>query len=190
MSELTSVIKRIKEHEANLKTFTAAFQQTKKTSLLQQPLESKGLIYFDSRGKMLLSVTTPSPVKILFENDRMIIYYPDVSEVQERYLGGESIVKKYFGIGASIEELRKQYTLELLPGTAAGNYHLKLTPKAKAMAKHIDIIEVYVSPKHWLPERIEVRETEGDVTSILLDFTSINVSLPPDIFEIDVRENH
>jgi outer membrane lipoprotein-sorting protein len=189
-SELTSVIKRIKEHEANLKTFIATFTQTKRTTLLEQPLESKGLIYFDSRGKMLLSVTTPSRVKILFDDNRMIISYPDVSETQERYLGGESIVKKYFGIGASIEEMRKQYALALLPKTNAGHYHLKLTPKAPAMAKRIDAIEVYVSPKYWLPERIQVWETEGDITSILLDFTSINTPLPPDIFEIDLRENH
>jgi len=189
-SELAWVVARIKEHEATLKTFTAAFQQTKKTALLKKPLESQGLVYFDSKGKLLLSVTSPSRVKILFENGRMTVYDPDTLEAQERYLGSESMVKKYFGIGASMEELKKQYALELLPQKHARDYHLRLTPKAKAMAEHIQTIDVCVSSNQWLPQRIEVRETDGDVTSIMLDFTSINVPLPQDTFEIEVRENH
>jgi outer membrane lipoprotein-sorting protein len=183
-------IARIKEHEATLKTFTAAFQQTKKTALLKKPLESQGLVYFDAKGKLLLSVTSPSRVKILFENGRMTVYDPDTLEAQERYLGSESMIKKYFGIGASMEELEKQYALELLPRTHARDYHLRLTPKVKAMAEHIQTIDVRVSSNQWLPQRIEVRETDGDVTAIMLDFTSINVPLPQDAFEIEVRENH
>ena len=189
-SELTWVLKNIKANEKTLKSFTAEFVQTKNTALLLEPLRSKGLIYFDVIGKLLVRVTRPSPVTLLFSDNRLLIYYPDLSESEERYLGGDSVLKKYFGIGQSIEELKKQYGFQLISKTPSEAYHLRLIPKTEAIAKHIDAIEVHVNPRHWLPERIDIKENKGDFTSILLDFTSINASLPADIFTIDIRENH
>ena len=190
-SELSWVIKKIKEKEKTLKTFTANFVQTKKTYLLQEPLYSEGLIYFDFTGKMLLKVTTPSPVMILLKDNMMFIYYPDLSKTKERYLGKiDNILKKYFGIRQSIEELQKRYSIQLVSKTHSDSYHLKLIPKIKTIARYIDVIEVMVSPKHWLPERIHFKEMNGDYTSIQLEFTSINEPLPPGIFTIDFPEDY
>ncbi len=190
-TELSWVIKNIKEKEKNLKTFTAKFSQTKKTSLLREPLHSEGIIYFDSSGKMLVEVISPSPLITLLKDSMLLIYYPDVSKTEERYLGGtDPILKKYFGIGQSIEELRKQYAIQLVSKTHSGSYHLKLIPKMKPIKKYIDSIEVVVSPKHWLPKSIHFKETKGDYTSLKLNFISINEPLPQGIFQVDFPENH
>jgi len=185
-TELSWVMKNIKEKEKNLKTFTAKFSQTNKTSLLQEPLHSEGIIYFDSSGKMLLKVISPSPLITLLKDGMMLTYYPDVSKTEERYLGRtDTILKKYFGIGQSIEELRKQYAIQLASKTYSDSYHLKLIPKTKPIRKYIDSIEVVVSPKHWLPKHIHFKETKGDYTSLKLHFVSINEPLPQGIFQVD-----
>ena len=190
-SKLSWVIKNIKERERNLKTFIAKFVQTKKTHLLKEPLYSEGLIYFDFTGKMLLKVTTPSPVIVLLKDNMLFIYYPDLSKTEERYIGRtNNILKKYFGIGQSIEELNKQYTIQLVSKTHPDGYHLKLIPKMKPIAKYIDTIEVVISPKHWLPELIHFKETKGDYTSLKLHFISINEPLPQGIFKVDFPENY
>lgn len=190
-SELSRVIKKIKEKEKTLQTFTARFVQTKRTYLLQEPLHSEGLIYFDSKGKMLWKVTTPSPLEVLLKDNLLIIHYPDLSESKERRLGRtDKILKKYFGIGQSIEELKKQYEIQLMPAADSQHYHLKLIPKRKAIAKHIDTIEVVVDSQDWLPERVHFKEVKGDYTSLMLQFTSVNEPLPPDIFTINHVENH
>jgi len=190
-SKLSWVIKNIKEKEKNLKTFIAKFVQTKKTHLLKEPLHSEGLIYFDSSGKMLLKVLSPSPLITLFKDSRLFIYYPDISKTEERYIGRtDNILKKYFGIGQSIEELNKQYTIQLVSKTHPDGYHLKLIPKMKPIAKHIDTIEVVISPKHWLPGHIHFKETKGDYTSLKLHFISINEPLPQGIFQVDFPENY
>ena len=189
-SELSRVIQKIKAKEETLQTFTARFVQTKRTYLLQEPLHSEGLIYFDSKGKMLWKVTTPSRLEVLLKDNMLIIHYPDLSESEERRLGRtDRILKKYFGIGQSIEELRKQYEIHLMPIKDSEDYHLKLIPKRKAIAKHIDAIEVVVDSEHWLPERIYFKEVKGDFTSLVLQFTSVNEPLPPDIFAVDHVEN-
>ena len=185
-TELSWVIKNIKEKEKNLKTFTAKFSQTKKTKLLREPLHSEGIIYFDSSGKMLLKVISPSPLIALLKDSMLLTYYPDVSKTEERYLGRtDTILKKYFGIGQSIEELRKQYAIRLVSKTHSKSYHLKLIPKMKPIKKYINSIEVEVSPKHWLPNHIQFKETGGDYTSLKLNFISINEPLPQGIFQID-----
>lgn len=188
--ELSWVMENIKEKEKGLKTFTAKFVQTKKTYLLQEPLHSEGVIYFDRTGKVLLRVISPSPLIVLLKDNMLLVYYPDLSKTEERYLGRtDDILKKYFSIGQSIEELKKQYAIQLVSKTHSDGYRLKLIPKMKAITKYIKTIEVLVSPKHWLPERIHFKEVKGDSTSLRLEFTSINEPLPPGIFTIDVPKD-
>ena len=181
--ELNRVIKNIKEKEKNLKTFTAKFRQTRKTHLLREPLYSEGMIYFDSSGKLLMKVTSPSPLLILFKKNTLLIYYPEISKVEKRYIGNtENIIKKYFGIGQTGEALKKQYEIKLSTNQESDGYYLNMLPKQNAISKHIELIEVLVNPETWLPERIFLAEVKGDQSALWLQLDSINQPLPPGIF--------
>ena len=186
-SELNRIIKNMKEKEKSLRTLTAKFTQIRKTKLLKEPLQSEGMIYFDSEGKILFKVTSPSSVRVLLKRGLLFIYYPDLSKREEKYLGN-NFLKKYIGVGQSIEGLQKQYSIKLISKTKSGAYHLKLIPKMKAIAKRVDTIDIEVEPAQWLPEQIHFKEKEGDYTSIHLEFTSINEPLPSGIFKINVPE--
>lgn len=138
---------------------------------------------------MLFEVTSPSSVMMLIKSGLLLIYYPDISKVKEKYLGN-NFLKKYIGIGQSAEELRKQYSIQLVSKTDSGTYHLRFTPKLKEIANRIDMIEIEVRPPQWLPERICFKENDGDYTSINLKFTSVNEPLPQDIFKIKVPKKN
>ena len=187
-SKLEWIMTNIKEKEKNLKTFTARMVQTKKTRLLRDPLHSEGFIYFDYTGKTLLKITAPSPLIVLLKDNVLFVYYPDLSKVKETFIGN-NVLKEYFGIGQSVEDLRKRYVIKLMSETPSDGYHLKLIPKHKTIAKHIDSIEVTVSPENWLPQRICFKEKEGDWTAIRLEFISVNEPLPAGIFSISFPEN-
>lgn len=187
--ELNRVIKNIKEKEKNLKTFTAKFRQTRKTHLLREPLYSEGMIYFDSSGKLLMKVTSPSPLLILFKKNTLIIYYPEISKAEKRYIGNtENIIKKYFGIGQTGEALKKQYEIKLSTNQESDGYYLNMLPKQNAVSKHIERIEVLVNSETWLPERIFLKEVKGDQSALWLQFDSINQPLPPGIFSIPLPD--
>jgi outer membrane lipoprotein-sorting protein len=158
-SELNWVLKNVKQAELKLNTFAAKMVQIRETQLLKSPLRSEGFIYFDHKGKMLFKVTNPSPLMVLFKEDMVLIYYPDISKMEERYVG-QSILREYFGIGASIEELRKQYSIQLISKPPREGYHL----------------------------RIHFREKDGDWISIRLEFTSINEPLPQNVFKMRLPE--
>jgi outer membrane lipoprotein-sorting protein len=183
--KLDRVIKRIKAKEKSLKTVIAKYKQIKKTYLLHEPLHSEGLIYYDSSGKLLMKVTSPSPFLILFKNNTFLVYYPEISKAEERYVGNvENIIGKYLGIGQPAEALKEQYEIQPVTKTNSGGYYLKMIPQKQAVAKHIDSIEVFVNPETWLPEQIVFTEVKGDQTTLWLQFISINQPLPPGIFSI------
>jgi len=186
-SKLDWIIKNIQGKEKSLKTFTARMVQTKKTHLLREPLHSEGFIYFDYTGKMLLKITVPSPLIVLLKNNMLVLYYPDLSKVKETYIGN-NVLREYFGIGQSVEELRKRYLIRLVSETPSDGYHLELIPKHKTIAKHIDSIEVTVSRENWLPQRICFKEKAGDWSDIRLEFISINEPLPAGVFTFNFPE--
>ncbi len=177
----------IQGKEKSLKTFTARMVQTKKTHLLREPLHSEGFIYFDYTGKMLLKITVPSPLILLLKNNMLVLYYPDLSKVKETYIGN-NVLREYFGIGQSVEELRKRYLIRLVGETPTDCYHLELIPKHKTIAKHIDSIEVTVGRENWLPQRICFKEKAGDWSDIRLEFISINEPLPAGVFTFNFPE--
>lgn len=185
--DLTGILAKIKTQEQSMKTFTAAFSQTKKTQLLKAPLLSRGMIYFDNDGRLLFQVTSPSPLTVLFAGGELIVWYPDLSKVEKRYVGARAVTK-YFGIGNTVEELKKQYHIEGAQEAKKQYYRLKLTPRGEEMAHRIEAIEVEVRRDTWLPATIHFREKGGDFTTVTLDFMSINKPLPPDIFTIDMPE--
>ncbi|MCJ7775593.1 MAG: outer membrane lipoprotein carrier protein LolA [Desulfobulbaceae bacterium] len=186
-SKLDWIIKNIQGKEKSLKTFTARMVQTKKTRLLREPLHSEGFIYFDYTGKMLLKITVPSPLIVLLKNNMLVLYYPDLSKVKETYIGN-NVLREYFGIGQSVEELRKRYLIRLMSETPTDGYHLELIPKHKTIAKHIDSIEVTVGRENWLPQRICFKEKAGDWSDIRLEFISINEPLPAGVFTFNFPE--
>ena len=190
-SELVRVITSIKEKEKTLKTFVATFLQIKKSHLLRETLKSEGLIYVDFSGKILIKVIHPSLLTLLLKDNMQIIYYPDLARAEKKILGRtDNILSKYMGIGKPIKMIQKQFEIGLGDKISSGGYHLKMIPKNKAMARHIDMIEVVVNQKNGLPEQIYIKEKQGDHTAIQLEYKAINEPLPPGIFSIELPEDN
>jgi outer membrane lipoprotein-sorting protein len=186
-TRLSSIVRSVKDREKSLKTFVAHFSQTKKSSLLRDPLFSSGAMYFEAGGAMFIKVTTPSPMNVLLKDRMLTISYPDLSETRQRYLGVN--LTDYFGIGESFEEMQKRFSMRIVSETPPEKVVLELIPKSGAMAKRIASIQVRVSLKTSLPEIISIFETGGDETDIRLEFISFNEPLPPEIFSVPVKED-
>lgn len=181
--DINCVIENIRNREQDLETFSATFVQTKKTYLLREPLQSEGLIYFDRAGSISIKVNQPTSMSILIKNEQMQIYYADSSRFEKRDIGNPvEFIRKHLGIGAPIDALKKQYEFQMISET--NGVLLRLKPKQKALANRIDVIEMTIDPKTWLPERIHLVGAKGDYTTMTLCFTSINEPLHPGIFSI------
>ena len=189
-SELDRVIKKIKEKEATLKTFTATFKQTKASDLLREPLYSEGIVYFDIDNGILMNVISPSPLTLLLKGNQQVLYYPDLSRIEKKSFGKtDDFFRQYLGIGDSVKKLKTKFEIDLVANSNAKYYHLKLVPKQRGMAKHIKEIDVVVDSSYWLPEKVQFKGEKGDYTTIQMEYTSINEPLPSTIFEIEMFES-
>jgi outer membrane lipoprotein-sorting protein len=182
-SELAAVIGRIKEKERSVKHFHARFSQTRKTTLLREPLRSEGQVFYDREGKMLFEVIHPDAMTVILKDGMLTIFYPDLSETKQRYLG-KDFLREYFGVGQSMEELEKRYSVRLVNEPSPDRALLILKPKSGSLAKRIESIELAIDLRSLLPERVSIREPGGDFTHIHLDFISIDRPLPPELFGV------
>ena len=182
-SKLEAVIEKIQTKEKSVQTFVAKFVQVKQSRLLKKPLYSEGSIYFDRAGKMLWKTTKPSPLSVLIINDHLYLDYPDMGKSQKRKVGTPAgLLKKYFGLGQSMEALEELYEIDLSNGKTPNRVSLKLVPKRKTISKRIEAIEVVINTKNWLPEKVSFKEAKGDYTSLQLYFTLMNTVLPEGTF--------
>jgi outer membrane lipoprotein-sorting protein len=189
-SELDRVIAKIQHKQAALKTFTATFEQTRTSDLLREPLHSEGVVYFDGGGRILMKVTSPSPLIVLLEKNRQVIYYPDLSRIEQKvFVQTSDIFKRYIGLGSSVETLKTRFAIEPVAGASATDYYFKMVPRQPDLAKQIAQIDVVVDPELCLPKQIDLTGTRGDHTSIRMRYTAVNETLPPDVFAIKLPEN-
>jgi outer membrane lipoprotein-sorting protein len=187
--ELVRVLKQVKEKEKTLKTFIAAFLQTKKSHLLRETLTSEGLIYVDIGGKILIKVLHPSQLTLLLKDNMQIIVYPDSGKAKKKITGRtDHILAKYLGVGQPVEMIQKRFEISLGDKISSEKFHLKMIPK-NAVARYIDLIEVEVNRKNGLPEHIYFKEKQGDYTDIRLEYKSINEPIPASIFSIKLPED-
>ncbi len=186
-ADLDFVLENMRKAEKGMEVFTAEFKQSRHLSMMAAPLVSKGLIYFESSGNLLVNVIDPVQVTLLFKEGMLYIYDPELPEIEKKRSGTyEKVFRRLICAGQSAEELKKQYDIEFVP-LAASSFRLQMVPRKKQIADYIDVIEVAVSSGQWLPEKIYFKEKKGDETSVELSYITVNKPLPTDIFSLDFK---
>jgi len=183
------VLTRIKARTTTVKTLVASFRQERFSRLLEEPLISEGLIYFERDGMILMQVDTPSSLQLLIEGQSVTVVDAELGLVKKMRLSRlNQTIKTWLAWDAPLEHLKQQYDLQLTEQLNHKRYKLQMTPKAANIARHITAIEVQVSADVLLPEQIIIKSTKGDRTSVRLRFVSINEPLPDGIFDIEIPE--
>ena len=189
---LDEILRRFDEVQAQVRTMTANFTETKELRLLRDPVVSKGKFYYTRPNDVLWEYTDPTPKAFLISRDELLAYYPeekraeklDISRYQSRLL-------KVFGIGQVSEDLKKYYELSLSePGPRQGIYELILSPRRRMVRKRIEEVRFWIDSKSFLPLRMQYFEKDGDKTTLAFDDTQVNgvideatyrIDLPPDV---------
>jgi outer membrane lipoprotein-sorting protein len=183
------VLLHLKERERTLTTFVASFKQIQQNSLFDQPQVSEGMLYFDHNSKLLMKMTTPEAYLVFITDRKMILGVPGSSSYREKNLPGQNtFFKRVMGIGQSVDQLKNQYDIQMIPTPGKKICELRLTPLKKSRRTPFTSIQATIDTLQWLPETIHMEETGGDVTTFYLRFTSINRPLPEHIFDIPLPD--
>ena len=194
---LATVLAGMNEAASSFHSVAGDLEYTKVTVIVDDHSTEKGKIYFekDKSGKphVMIAFTDPAEKYVLFSSDKVSIYHPKISEVEEyKVANSDGLVEQFLllGFGTSGSELQKSYKVsvegeESVDGQPA--VHLDLVPKNQNVAARVSHIELWVSPQTWQPVQQKFIEPSKDFLVARYKNVLHNTKIAAKSFELPFR---
>jgi outer membrane lipoprotein-sorting protein len=166
-----------------IKSVKADFLQKRHLQILKEPLLSEGRFFFDASGSIRWEYLKPLQSVMLQKGDTIQLYQfsegrwkPEmIPAVEARRMVLAEIQQWFQGRFAESKVFSHSYT----PGPPAQVF---LTPR-EGINKFISRIEIVLSARPGIIDRVEIEEPGNSRTSIEFRNVEINPLFPPGIFE-------
>jgi outer membrane lipoprotein-sorting protein len=173
----------LKEASRNIQSVKAEFLQKRNLQILTKPLLSEGRFFFYAPGFLRWEYLSPLRSVMLQKGDTIRPYHfsegvwkPEMTQAVESRRMVLAEISQWFQ-GRFDES--KAFTHLYSPGPPA---RVILTPK-EGINRFIQRIEIVLSARPGVIDRVEIEEPGGSRTSIEFRNVEINSSLPSEIFE-------
>ncbi len=170
INSLEELRKTITEKRRNLTDFSCDFIQTKKLKMFARPITVKGKLFIRATKGMRLEIFEPMPATLILTKDKMIRC--DESGNKAVISFSNSKIAKQIAQDVSswmtldLDALDKRYKVRYLnPGSASPL--LEILPKVKNTKRLIKKMDIRLNGSTLLPESIEIKHTDGDLTEFL-----------------------
>jgi len=173
----------IQEAFRKIKSVRAEFLQKRHLQILKDPLLSEGRFFFDASGSLRWEYLKPLRSVMLQKGDAIQLYHfsegkwkPEmIQAVEARRMVLAEIHQWFQGRFAESKVFSHIYSSGSPP-------RVVLTPK-EGINKFISRIEILLSAKPGVIDRVEIEEPGNSRTSIEFRNVEINPSFPSEIFE-------
>jgi outer membrane lipoprotein carrier protein len=173
----------LKEVTRNLQSVKADFFQKRVLPILAKPLLSEGRFFYDASGSLRWEYLSPIRSVMLQKGDTLKLYQfsegewkPDLTPaVESRRMVLAEISRWFQGRFDESKAFRHRYA----PGPPA---RIILIPR-EGVDKFIQRIEIVLSAKSGVIDRVEIEEPGGSRTSIEFKKVEINSKIPTELFE-------
>ncbi|GBD98409.1 outer-membrane lipoprotein carrier protein precursor [bacterium BMS3Abin07] len=167
-------IERIIEKQKSIKTISAQFTQEKHSTMLKDPLISKGSFFYKSPDKVAWIYN--GQLQIVSDGKDITVFYPQLKEAEIIPLN-KSIIR--LPLNFNLAGLRQYFRIDL--AEKKNRYVVTLTPISKtSMFSKMVIILL----RSGVPEIVKMFEKTGDRSIIRFKKRKINIKLPENIFNI------
>ncbi|MBW2493314.1 MAG: outer membrane lipoprotein carrier protein LolA [Deltaproteobacteria bacterium] len=166
----------------------ARFRESRQLSILTDPIETQGMLYFAPPDRLARHTSWPGRSSIVIEADRVSIsdetgqrvFDLDTSEVARALVGNLMVVFR-----GDLEALRERYSISF--ESAAESWTLDLEPRSRALRSVIERVHFAGEGQNLLA--METREPNGDRTVVKFSEIEVGVSWQQrdldEIFSID-----
>lgn len=173
----------LREASKNFHSVKADFVQKRILPILTKPLLSEGKFFFYTSGSLRWEYLSPFRNVMLQKGDSIKLYHfseglwkPELTPaVEARRMVLAEISRWFQGRFDESKAFKHRY----FPGPPA---RIVLTP-GEGIDKFIQRIEIVLSARPGVIDRVEIEEPGGSRTSIEFKKVEINVKIPPEIFE-------
>ncbi|MFQ5862132.1 MAG: outer membrane lipoprotein carrier protein LolA [Candidatus Brocadiales bacterium] len=199
--DLETVLDEVDAASLKFETIQAQITYTRTIFLLDEEEVAEGTLRYKKPKKLQLKFNPPRDEVDISDGKFFWVYKPKERQVEKYQLAeGDTTELSFFEFGyeGSVEKAKENYFIEMIPDAEAeesegkneGIYILKLIPKPSVtQTPQYNEIRLWIDDSIWLPVRMELYESEGEVINrIELWEIEINVSLDDDIFQFDVPE--
>lgn len=199
--DLEAVLDKMDEASLEFETIRAEVTYTRTIFLLDEEDVAEGTLKYKKPRKLRLEFNPPKEELDISDGKFFWVYKPKERQVEKYQLAeGETTELNFFEFGyeGSVQKAKENYFIEMISDTTAeeskgdrkGIYILKLTPKPSAtQMPQYNEIRLWIDDGIWLPVRMELYESEGEVINrIELWEININEPLDDEDFQFEVPE--
>ena len=185
-----ALFERVRQEQGSMHSLEARFVQLKESEMFVKPVEAEGVFSFLAPDRVRWEFTSPNPMTVLIDRDKMTTWYRDLGRADVMNVGRYSgQVLKYLGASGSLETLLEYFDVSTaFPKDPTDPYHLTLEPRYPRIAKHIDKIDVWIDRTRFVPVRLRYVEPGGDVTEYRFSDLKVNATIPPARFHLDLPD--
>jgi len=165
------------------RTITADFTQTKRLTLLDEPLISKGRLVFKRPDHVLWKMDEPEPLTVVINGRDVRI--PTLPEADRAAAGMTPVAEMLGQLGAiftaSFQVLEEGF--EVAASGEGGSIQLKLVPREAAWKTMFRALELRYSGPDLLLEEVRLEDGLGDSVQIQLQHVQRNTEVADSVFQ-------
>lgn len=185
---LAALVERMQAAAAERETMSADFTQTKESSLLIEPSVAHGTFSYRAPDFVRWEYEAPQSMTQVIGDGVATTWYRDLGTAERYEVGRQSQrVVEYLGASSSIQQLIEYFRVAMQSRVEPGEpFWLRLEPRYRRIAKHLDELELWIDPETYLPLRLRYVEPDGDTTEYRFSDFEINTDIPVSTFEIEL----
>lgn len=182
-TQQAQIIAKIDKSAAEIQTMQCHFTQVKNMVMIKNSLKSQGAMYFKKPSKLRWQYTTPYDYTFVLNNgkahmksaetettvdvnkNKMFRQITDV--IMNCMIGGNLSKTSYFKIAMY---------------KSGNTTYANLTPLKKELKQLYSMITLYFNPSLTMVTKVEMKEKNGDKTTITLKDIKINTNISENVF--------
>ena len=177
------MIETVGKATAAVKTIQCDFTQVRQSTMLKEKQTSKGQMFYSGQN-LKWAYTAPNKYALVVKGDGQVYMQQDGKTKKadgqsgQLFKGIAQIVMNSV-TGAALSE-NGDFTVEMF--TQGDKWVAKLTPKQAKLKKMFTSIHLYFNDKHNAVTKVEMKEANGDTTTITFTNLKLNEKISDSVF--------
>lgn len=186
--DLREVVDRFDRAQAQVQTFQAPFTLTIRRALLRTPTVTKGTVYLQGRDFAHFAFAPPEDLILHLTPKALTSYSPQAGQGQQLKIGViRNTSRRFLGLGQRLSDLSDYFRASVAEGSELdGAWRVDLAPRALAMKRRFQAIQIWVDRASWLPRQVVWVERGGDRWELELGSPVVNQPLPASVIGFKV----
>lgn len=188
-AQLSEILARFDQEQERIRTLSAEFTETTRSTLLKDTIVAKGRFYMTKPDSVRWEYTSPEEMRFVIAEQRYTGYFPQQKRAESRdiHRWSEQLFR-FLGLGQTSAELGRFYeiSLEQQPEAATKSYVLALDPRKKRVRKRMEGVLLWIDGTTYLPVKVRYSSSNGTIREIQFDNLQRNPELSAGLYTLEI----